>query len=674
MTPSNFKLGDDLLLGIDTGGTYTDSILWSERAGIIAKAKSLTTRHDLSVGIAESVDAVLAASGNATAAIKMVSMSTTLATNALVEGQGDRAAMVLIGFSAADLARNGLADAIGSSPVIYCPGGHDAFGNAAALDLTPLRNALPELAGSVASVAICARFAVRNPQHEQAAAALVQACCGLPITLSHQLSAQLGGPKRALTTFLNARLISMINRLIHATESFLASRQIDAPLMVVRGDGALMSASFAKARPIETILSGPAASVLGARHLTGLDNAIVADIGGTTTDVAILDQGRPRLDPEGARVGGFRTMVEAIAMHTFGLGGDSEVTLHLDGIDTRLELGPRRLIPLSLAETHYGSVITRELERQMLAPSAGRHDGRFVVRSGLPDALASGLSAADAALFAKISLTPQSLDSLITYSAQTVAVTRLVARGLVQLVGFTPSDAAHVVGRQSNWSANAARIGAQLFCRQKGGDGRAIADSVERLSEWVLHAVTRRSAEVILQTVFTEDGVDPVSTVAHPLVQRALDGTQSVAQISIALDRPVVGLGASAAIHHLRLPRLLNTRCEIPGDADVANALGAVVGQVRTHAVVVVSRPAEDLFRVASSEGLCDFDDEAQAIEEAERVARQLAIERCRLAGADSIDVSVQKQVRAAMIEDRRMFIDADITATAFGRPRIARH
>src|SRR5690606_13092405 len=117
-------------------------------------------------------------------------------------------------------------------------------------------------------------------------------------TMSHELSARLGGPRRALTTLLNARLIAMIDRLVAATEGFLAARGIAAPLMVVRGDGALVSAAFARLRPIETILSGPAASLVGARHLTGLDAAVVSDIGGTTTDVAVLDRGRPPLRAE----------------------------------------------------------------------------------------------------------------------------------------------------------------------------------------------------------------------------------------------------------------------------------------------------------------------------------------------------------------------------------------
>src|SRR5512138_347262 len=103
-----------LFLGIDTGGTYTDAVLWSQAGGVVAKAKALTTRHDLAVGISGAVDAVLAEAAVAPAAVKLVSMSTTLATNALVEGQGGRAALVMVGFSEADLARDGLKTALGT--------------------------------------------------------------------------------------------------------------------------------------------------------------------------------------------------------------------------------------------------------------------------------------------------------------------------------------------------------------------------------------------------------------------------------------------------------------------------------------------------------------------------------------------------------------------------------
>ena len=236
---------------------------------------------------------------------------------------------------------------------------------------TSVSLALPALAASVSGFAVCAYFAVRNPEHEIAAAVMIRERTGLPVAMSHELSAKLGGPRRALTTLLNARLISMIDRLVAATEGFLEQRGIAAPLMVVRGDGALVSAAFARLRPIETILSGPAASLVGARHMTGLDDAVVSDIGGTTTDVAVLDRGRPRLDPEGATVGGYRTMVEAVAMRAFGLGGDSEVGLEDGGLRPRIALGPRRLVPLSLAAHAHGAAVTEAV-------------GAYVARGGLP--------------------------------------------------------------------------------------------------------------------------------------------------------------------------------------------------------------------------------------------------------------------------------------------------
>lgn len=662
-----------LFLGIDTGGTYTDAVLWSEDDGrILAKAKALTTRHDLSIGISGAVDAVLDASRTAPAAVRLVSMSTTLATNALVEGQGGRAALVMIGFSDAEISRDGLRAALGPDPAVFCPGGHDVHGNAAALDLGPLETALPDLAGAVTGFAVCGHFATRNPAHELAAAALIRSRADLPVTCSHELSSRLGGPRRALTTLLNARLISMIDRLVAATEGFLARRGIAAPLMVVRGDGALVSAGFARRRPIETILSGPAASLVGARHLTGLDAAVVSDIGGTTTDVAVLDRGRPRLDPEGATVGGFRTMVEAVAMRTFGLGGDSEVGMEEGALSPRLLLGPRRVVPLALAGLIHREALLRELERQALASNPGRMDGRFALRTGVPARFAAGLSAAEARLYDALTAVPQPLDRLLSSNTQSATLNRLVTRGLAQICGFTPSDAAHVRGRQDNWDAEAARLGAQLFARRRDGRGQPIAASAEDLADRVLSAVTRASAETILETAFAEDGFDGASTVAHDMIQRALDGRRGIGRLTVALDRPVVGLGASAGLHYARLAPLVGAECVVPADADVANALGAVVGQVRVNAQARVSQPKEGVFRLSAGEAIRDFGDEETALSEAEDYVRRAAAEGALQAGAATAEVQVARDVKASVVEGQRLFIEAVVVGTASGRPHIA--
>ena len=665
-----------LFLGIDTGGTYTDAVLWSEDGGpggtVHAKAKSLTTRHDLAVGISGAVDAVLHTAATDPARIKLVSMSTTLATNALVEGQGGRVALVMIGFSEADLARDGLEKALGTDPVFFLPGGHDVHGNTTPLDLSALEAALPDLEKSVSGFAVCGYFATRNPAHELAARDLIRERTGLPVTASHELSAKLGGPRRALTTLLNARLIAMIDRLVAATEGFLEARKISAPLMVVRGDGALVSAAFARQRPIETILSGPAASLVGARHMTGLDNAVVSDIGGTTTDVAVLDHGRPRLDPEGATVGGFRTMVEAVAMRTFGLGGDSEVEMQQGALEPKILLGPRRLVPLSLAGVAHAEAITAGLERQLREPNASRMAGRFAMRTGVPERLAAGLTGAEAKLYETIGAVPLPIDRLLVSNAQNATLRRLVSRGLVHVVGFTPSDAAHVLGRQANWNAAVARLGAELFARKRDGRGRFIAASPEELSERVLVALTRFSAEAILETAFAEDGLDGAPTVAHALVQRAVDAHGGIARFSVALDRPVIGLGASARLHYAGLPVLIGNDCVVPEDTDVANALGAVVGQVRVSAEARVSQPKEGVFRLSSGETVRDFDEEAPAIEAAEADVRAIAAGRAAAAGTDNAEIVVSHEFHVSTVQGQRMFIEAHIVAVASGRPRIA--
>lgn len=671
--PSANPPSGPLSLGIDTGGTYTDAVLFSETAGLVAKAKALTTRHDLAAGIAAAVDAVLEKAERRPSDIALVSMSTTLATNALVEGQGGRAGLVMVGFAERDLARDGLGRALGSDPAVFLPGGHDVHGNETPLDTAPLEAVLADWSEAVSAVAVCAYFAVRNPAHEIAVRELVRSATGLPVTASHELSARLGGPRRALTTLLNARLVSLIDRLIAATRGYLAERGIVAPLMVVRGDGALVPAALAGERPIETILSGPAASLVGARHLTGLDAAIVADIGGTTTDVAILEDGRPRLDADGATVGGHRTMVEAVALSTFGLGGDSEVMLEPGALEPQILLGPRRLVPLSLAAHLHGAVVAETLAAQLRRPEPDRLDGRFTMLTGVPARFAAGLSDAEERLLAKVSPAPVPLKTLVDTASRLATLDRLVARGLVHLVGFTPTDAAHALGRQATWDEEAARLGAALFARRRDGRGRPVAASPEALAERVLACLTRRSAEAILETAFAEDGMEAGEALDHPLVRRALDGWSGIARLSLSLDRPVVGLGASAPLHYAGLGQQLATECLVPADTDVANALGAVVGRVRFSASAHVGRPDEGTFRVSAGEAPRDFAGESEALDFAEECVRMAVAERAAAAGAEDPQTSVARDIRTATVDGERIFVEATVTATASGRPRIAR-
>ncbi|MEO9166918.1 MAG: hydantoinase/oxoprolinase N-terminal domain-containing protein, partial [Aestuariivirga sp.] len=256
-----------LIIGIDTGGTYTDAVV-IDAVGhrILASAKAITTKGDLAIGVGDALRMAIAGvvSFNADH-VKMVSVSTTLATNAIVEGHGGNVALALIGFDEAMEQRSGLAEAFGSMPIQRFVGGHDHAGReVAALDEVGLRAWAAAVGPTVTAFAVVSCFATRNGEHELRAAEIIATETGRPVTLSHQLADALDAPRRAQTSVLNARLVWRVSSLVEAVRSAMAELKINCPLMLMKGDGSLASAEAVAQRPIETVLSGPAASLIGA--------------------------------------------------------------------------------------------------------------------------------------------------------------------------------------------------------------------------------------------------------------------------------------------------------------------------------------------------------------------------------------------------------------------------
>ncbi|SEP55758.1 N-methylhydantoinase A/oxoprolinase/acetone carboxylase, beta subunit [Loktanella sp. DSM 29012] len=664
------------LLGIDTGGTYTDAaVLDGAATRVLGRAKALTSRPDLSTGVAAAIDAALAAADVTPAQIDMVSLSTTLATNALVEGQGGRVALVFIGFDAAELSRGGLDVALNGDPVIALAGGHDHAGSEAApLDLESLSSQVAALEG-VTGFAVAARFATRNPAHERAARDAIRAQTGLPVTCSFELSAALGGPKRALTAVLNARLIGMIASLIDAVEAHLALIGTGARLMVVRGDGALIPADLARRRPIETILSGPAASAAGAAWLTDTSHALVSDIGGTTTDICQLTDGRPRIDPQGALVGGFRTMVEAVAMRTWGLGGDSEVHLQ-DGLSGDLRLGPRRVMPIALLAVSQPTLVHAALDLALTAIGPPLDGGTFAVP--LWSATPMGLDKREALVASRLSEGPRRTGDVVLSRMEAPALTRLVTRGLVMVAGVTPSDAAHVLGLTDQWDGTAAQKALTLFARRRRGDGSRCAADASALARRIIDQVTAQTADCLLQAAFADDpgawgDTTPDALARHPLTRAGLARHNGLIATQLSLAVPVIGLGASAASYYGAVGDTLHTRVIVPEHADVANAIGAVVGQVSQHATGTVSAPGGGRFVAHLSGGPVSYGDPDTAMDTLIADLTATVTARAADAGVSDPQVAVARDINRAEVEGSDTFYGATIRVTARGRPRIAR-
>jgi N-methylhydantoinase A/oxoprolinase/acetone carboxylase beta subunit len=249
-------------LGIDTGGTYTDAVLVDGANRIIASAKSLTTRHDLTIGIGNALDGL---ARDSLQEVCLVALSTTLSTNSVVEGKGAPVGVLLPGYQDQQVRKSGLLDIFDPDLVTTVPGGHDAVGiEAVALDETQVRQAIERQMKRVSAFAVSSMFGVRNPAHEVRVRELIQELCSRPVTCGHELASGLDAPRRALTVALNARMVPIIHELIIAVQTILEAREIHAPLMMVRGNGSLITTQTALRQPVGTVLSGPAASVVGA--------------------------------------------------------------------------------------------------------------------------------------------------------------------------------------------------------------------------------------------------------------------------------------------------------------------------------------------------------------------------------------------------------------------------
>jgi N-methylhydantoinase A/oxoprolinase/acetone carboxylase beta subunit len=666
----------DLWLGLDTGGTYTDAVLLAEGRQVVASAKSLTTPWNLAIGIGKALRAVLdlLPTGASRADITLVSMSTTLATNAVVEHRFSPVCALLIGFDDAMVERSGLQRHGGADIVLRVQGGHGAAGEeSAALDEAAITRAVLEHAERVEAFAVAANFSVRNPAHELRARKIIRALSPKPVTCAHELSSKLDAPRRALTAALNARLTPQIGRLIEALAQVLANEAVHAPLMIVKGDGSLMKAEIAIEYPVETILSGPAASVVGAGHLTGLANFVVADMGGTTTDIAVVSGGRPVISDQGALVGMWRTMVEAVDVRTSGLGGDSETRFDRQ---LRLRVGPRKVMPLSLMAHAFPTALPllRSIAELARLPD---YATQFAFRN--PERRPpEHLSSQERRVWEALDLEPRRVSTLVRSAAGLEALHRLADSGLATVAAFTPSDAMHVLDRQHDWCREAAECGARILATEEHNARASVEpDSARGISERTVEHVVRETGRILLAAALAHDpGIEAHSkgwgTLGAPLVEEIVAGRQlsSLLETRMNLARPLVAIGAPAGAYYPEVARRLGAELAIPAHAAVCNAVGAVAGVVSQTVEILVNQPSFKVFRVHDPNGIQDYEDPAPALEHARRASRELALAAARRAGAVHPHVETSVSERLAHSGAGADYLaEAIARSTATGRP-----
>ncbi|MBU2490072.1 MAG: hydantoinase/oxoprolinase family protein [Proteobacteria bacterium] len=654
----------DYVVGIDTGGTFTDGVLLDFRTRrVLASAKTLTTRDDLARGVVGVLKSLPIRDPDR---VKLVGISSTLATNSVAEGKARRAGLLLIGYDPDLVESFGLSRRLGASVHAFVAGGHTSQGKEKEpLDEDALARAVDSMLGQVEALAVSSYFSPLNPAHEQRALALIRGMCDLPVVLGHQLSTRLDSIKRATTAGLNASLVPVMAEFIRAVETALSERAIRAPLMIVKGDGSLMPHAEALEKPVETILSGPAASAMGGRFLSGRGNALVIDVGGTTTDMALIENHATAVTREGARVGDIRTAVEAARIRTACVGCDSRIR---PGQGREIRVGPDRVVPLSrLAAAHPG------VERELSALS--RKNPALIRKEdleywSLPQPPEPGRPRAqgEKRILALLEKGPMALSRVLSalgaHHAAQLSADDLLRTGIIEEAGLTPTDILHASGRMDAWNASAASAAVAAACALHGRDRASfIQDTIDHIiSVMVEEAVVFLASHDREQDL--PDRVD--GTWGRWLLSESMARGNPLLSVTIGCRVPIIGIGAPAQVFVKRVAEALKATFVLPPHAPVANAVGAVAGSIAKDAEAILYLREEGGGRawvVQLNNGNKTFKEYDEAREWAEESAAASALEKALQAGAEHPQVLLTPVTEGSLER---------IRARAVGNPRLS--
>jgi len=659
-TGSYIKTG----LGIDAGGTYTDAVIYDlEEKKTLCKSKSLTTKWDFTKGITRALKKL---DQKKLHQVELVSLSTTLATNAIVENEGQKVGMILMPPKGL-----GIDKIIAYQPKSVIKGQLEITGKEIiAVDPDEVKRIVGLMAENqrVTAFAVSGYAGSINPEHEIMVKEIIKQETGLFVTCGHELSDTLNFQTRAVTAMLNARIIPRLASLLIDLEKVMAAMGIKAPIVVVKGDGTLMSSAVAKQRPVETILSGPAASVAGARHLTGIKDALVVDMGGTTTDTAALRRDAVSLNEKGSNVGGYRTHVKALEIRTTGLGGDSLVGFE----NGRFIIGPKRVAPMAwLGQMVPGAKNAINYLNQNLQ-NHSTSTGKMQILTLIGNTNSIGFTPSEKKIVALLKERPHSIDELVhktdALSDNSLPIKCLEENFVVQRCGLTLTDILHITGEFIKWNREMAEKYCRMFCFIAK---KEMSDLIGHLLDL---GVKQLSIELLKRQL--DDDVDPEPLTDCPVCKVLLDNllTQNNPHynFSITLNHPVIGIGAPIKYFLPKAVIPLGAKAILPDDADVANAIGAITSNVVIKKQLRIIPGDQGGFRVEGIAGSRQFTD----FNDADRFAREnltkVVLERAMAAGTSSqkVILKTEDQIPTTASGDP-VFMGRTLYASLTGRPDI---
>ncbi len=661
-------------IGIDTGGTYTDAVVYDmEEQKVLSAGKALTTKSELEIGIAAALDAL---DQTYVAQAEMLVLSTTLATNACVENKGSRARLLMIGADPSSIRNQGeVFGAYGfqdADSITYLDGKpENLFHEPLKPDWEALKKRIPRDYGDCDAVGVVQLFPTANGgRFEKEAKKVFAQCTDIPVTTAYDMFDQVDVLKRGAGTLLNARLIPLIEEFLVAVKNVMRERHMDMPIAIIRSDGSQMSETLARECPVETLLSGPAASAVGGSVVAREDNAMIVDMGGTTTDVALIQDKNPVTADTGISIGRWKTMVKGLFVDTFVLGGDSAVRFE----DGELYLDTRRVIPLSVLAQEYPQVIPklRALAGEMRTHTRMLHEF-FVLQKDIEGK--TGYTEEEQEICRALKDGPLMMEDFAKATHQQIYflhTKRLEDEGIIIRSGITPTDMMVIKGDFTLYDPEAARLALQFVERNIEASAEEIPDLIYDLVDRCLYSNLVR---ILIQKQFPRKEDLGTSEEIEDLIACSYENAKSGTggewiRMPFQTDLPIIGVGAPIHIFLPRVAKLLGTRAIIPENAAVANALGAIASRIVTRVSVTVKAEYEGTrfkgFSVYEGSDRKMF----EKYQEAENFARDLAvrqvIQKARLQGA-----SEHPQVKVSVTEVRNravganMFFESTVEAVA---------
>ena len=634
-------------IGIDTGGTCTDAVIYDFETGqVLSEAKTLTTHHDLKIGITEVLRKLPAA---LLRECEQAALSTTLATNACVENLGGKGKIIFLGVSRKvfmDTWRSYGFRSLDDILLVDCRILPDPAASEEP-DWEALRERLPAFLTDCDCVSIVQLFAANHGgAYELKVQELIREYPqfqDMPVILGNTLFADLNAIRRGAGALLNARLVPVVCAFMAAIRDVFTAMELDVPITIIRSDGSQMSEAFAAERPVETLLCGPAASVIGACTLSDTPNAIVVDMGGTTTDIAIVKNRVVKRAETGIQVGDWKTFVKGLYVDTFGLGGDTRVYYDRGG---KIHLGKNRVQPLCSLAAEYPQVMEKlkkldDSDRLNVCPL---HEF-FILLKDIEGDETGHFYQSEKALCRALKEGPLSYEeacAAMEKDIYTADFSRLESAKAILRCGLTPTDFMHIRGDFTAFSTEASLHAAAFFVRSSE------AETVEALAQKAYDLVTERLyknlVRILLTTECTPLSKNPFDAQMDELINYAwqLAGTAGSRNKSF-LPRifetraRLVGVGAPTHIFLPRVAKMLRTQAVLPEHASVANAVGAVTGQV-TAVTEVSLRPVtgEDFGNVivVSRDHRRTFSSRTKALSFARKEGRRIAADQAQKQGA----------------------------------------